>query len=67
MGEATVKASSWRMVERGRVVLFTTGKYEGKLAAIAEIIDHKRVCGSSFLFFSTTRNNRPYKYHGAAL
>lgn len=43
MGEAHVVASQWRLVERGRVVLFTTGKYEGRLATIAEIIDHKRV------------------------
>lgn len=31
-------------MEVGRVVLFVTGPYAGKLAAIAEIIDHKRVC-----------------------
>jgi len=43
MGEAHVTASQWRLVEVGRVVLFTSGKYEGRLAAIAEIIDHKRV------------------------
>lgn len=44
MGEANVVASQWRLVERGRVVLFTQGKYEGRLATVAEIIDHKRVC-----------------------
>lgn len=38
-----VQASSWRLVEVGRVVLFTTGPFEGKLATITEIIDHKRV------------------------
>ncbi|KAB8336910.1 hypothetical protein FH972_021217 [Carpinus fangiana] len=43
MGDATVIASSWRLVEVGRVVLFTRGQYEGKLAAIVEIIDHRRV------------------------
>jgi len=43
MGEANVVASQWRLVERGRIVLFTQGKYEGRLAMIAEIIDHKRV------------------------
>lgn len=43
MGDATVVASSWRLVEVGRVVLFTRGPYEGKLAAIVQIIDHKRV------------------------
>lgn len=43
MGDATVITSSWRMVELGRVVLFTAGKHEGRLAAIVEIVDHKRV------------------------
>jgi large subunit ribosomal protein L14e len=44
MGSVEVTASQWRLVEVGRVVLFVTGPYAGKLAAIAEIIDHKRVC-----------------------
>ena len=46
MGEADieVKASQWRYVEVGRVVYFLNGPYAGRLAAIAEIIDHKRVC-----------------------
>lgn len=39
-----VKASQWRQVEVGRVVLFTHGQFTGRLAAIVEIIDHKRVC-----------------------
>lgn len=43
MGEADVKASTWRLVEVGRVVLFGTGPFAGRLAAISEIIDHKRV------------------------
>lgn len=43
MGEVNVTASQWRLVEVGRVVLFVSGPYAGKLAAIAEIIDHKRV------------------------
>ncbi|KAF2135680.1 uncharacterized protein K452DRAFT_293031 [Aplosporella prunicola CBS 121167] len=43
MGDAEVKTSAWRLVEVGRVVLFATGEYEGRLAAIVEIIDHKRV------------------------
>ncbi len=38
-----VNASQWRLVEVGRVVLFTHGKYLGRLAVIVEIIDHKRV------------------------
>ncbi|KAI9838870.1 MAG: hypothetical protein M1819_004077 [Sarea resinae] len=43
MGDADIKASQWRLVEVGRVVLFKGGKFDGKLAAIVEIIDHKRV------------------------
>merc|ERR1712230_289196 len=42
MGDAEIKASSWRLVEVGRVVLIAEGPAEGKLAAIVEIIDHKR-------------------------
>lgn len=43
MAEIEIKASQWRLVEVGRVVLFTHGDYTGRLATIAEIIDHKRV------------------------
>ncbi|KAL1639551.1 hypothetical protein SLS58_007855 [Diplodia intermedia] len=43
MGDAEVKTSQWRLVEVGRVVLFAQGPFEGKLATIVEIIDHKRV------------------------
>ncbi|KAF2859648.1 hypothetical protein K470DRAFT_271380 [Piedraia hortae CBS 480.64] len=43
MGEVSVTASNWRLVETGRVALFATGPYEGRLAAIVQIIDHKRV------------------------
>lgn len=45
MGDAEIKASSWRLVEVGRIVLIQGGSDDGKLAAIVEIIDHKRVCG----------------------
>ena len=38
-----MKASKWRLVEVGRVVLFNEGPYAGRLAVIVEIIDHKRV------------------------
>merc|ERR1712098_994013 len=48
MGDASVTASSWRLVERGRVVLFKKGQYAGKLAAIAQIIDHRRVLVEGF-------------------
>ena len=44
MGDADIKASQWKLVQTGRVVLFTKGKYDGLLATIVEIIDHKRVC-----------------------
>ncbi|AGO10457.1 AaceriABR005Cp [[Ashbya] aceris (nom. inval.)] len=40
--ESTVKASNWRLVEVGRVVLVNKGPSAGKLAAIVEIIDNKR-------------------------
>ncbi|CCH44012.1 60S ribosomal protein L14-B [Wickerhamomyces ciferrii] len=40
--ETSVKASNWRLVEVGRVVLVNKGQYAGKLATIVEIIDHKR-------------------------
>jgi hypothetical protein len=43
MGDAEITTSAWRLVEVGRVVLFNEGQYEGRLAAIVEIIDHKRV------------------------
>ena len=48
--EIEIKASQWRQVEVGRVVLFTHGQYTGRLAAIVEIIDHKRVCLGSYPF-----------------
>lgn len=43
MPDIEIHASAWRYVEVGRVVLFTHGPYTGRLAAIVEIIDHKRV------------------------
>lgn len=43
MPEIEIQASAWRLVEIGRVVLFTHGPYTGRLATIVEIIDHKRV------------------------
>ncbi|KMU76871.1 ribosomal protein L14 [Coccidioides immitis RMSCC 3703] len=42
MAQIDIKASSWKLVEVGRVVLIRSGPYAGKLAVIAEIIDHKR-------------------------
>lgn len=43
MAEVDISASKWRLVEVGRVVLFTHGKFKDRLATIVEIIDHKRV------------------------
>ena len=43
MGDAEIKASSWRLVEVGRIVLIQDGPSAGNLAAVVEIIDHKRV------------------------
>ncbi|AMD18906.1 HBR005Cp [Eremothecium sinecaudum] len=40
--ETIVKASNWRLVEVGRVVLIKKGPSAGKLATIVEIIDNKR-------------------------
>ena len=51
MGDADVTASQWRNVEVGRVALFSAGPNAGKLAAIVQIIDHKRVrlTGAAFV------------------
>ncbi|KAF2712117.1 hypothetical protein K504DRAFT_479875 [Pleomassaria siparia CBS 279.74] len=43
MGDVAITTTAWRYVELGRVVIFGAGPYEGKLATIVEIIDHKRV------------------------
>jgi hypothetical protein len=45
MADIDVKVASWKLVEVGRLVLIRAGPYEGKLAAIVEIVDHRRVCG----------------------
>lgn len=48
MGEATITQANWRLVEVGRVVLIQNdGPSNGRLAAVVEIIDHKRVCPPS--------------------
>jgi len=41
---ADIKPAGWKLVEVGRVVYIRSGPYEGKLAAIVEIIDPGRVC-----------------------
>ncbi|KAF2173120.1 hypothetical protein M409DRAFT_62720 [Zasmidium cellare ATCC 36951] len=40
---AEVTASNWRSVEVGRVAFFSKGPFQGRVAAIVQIIDHKRV------------------------
>lgn len=52
MADIEVNASQWRLVEVGRVILFTHGKYLGRLAVIVEIIDHKRVSFRTSVPFS---------------
>ncbi len=46
MGDAEIKASAWKLVEVGRVVLIRGGPSDGRIATIVEIVDHKRVCSS---------------------
>ncbi|EAW08744.1 60S ribosomal protein eL14 [Aspergillus clavatus NRRL 1] len=43
MADIDVKVAQWKLVEVGRVVLIRSGPFTGKLAAVVEIIDHKRV------------------------
>lgn len=52
MADIEIKASQWRMVEVGRVVLFTHGRYTGRLAVVVEIIDHKRVRSTIMVLLS---------------
>lgn len=43
MASIDITQSPWKLVEVGRVVLIRRGPDAGKIAAIVEIIDHKRV------------------------
>lgn len=47
MADIDVKIAQWKLVEVGRVVLIRRGPYTGKLAAIVEIVDHRRVRSNS--------------------
>jgi large subunit ribosomal protein L14e len=49
MADIDVKVASWKLVEVGRLVLIRSGPYEGKLAAIVEIVDHRRVREIAFI------------------
>lgn len=46
MADIDLKLASWRLVEVGRLLLIRRGPFTGKLAAIVEIVDHKRVRAS---------------------
>ncbi|KAJ5368143.1 Protein transport protein yif1 [Penicillium cataractarum] len=43
MADIDVTLASWKLVEVGRLVLIRRGPYAGKLAAVVEIVDHRRV------------------------
>lgn len=43
MADIDVKIAEWKQVEVGRLVLIRRGPFTGKLAAIVEIVDHRRV------------------------
>ncbi|KAF2741200.1 NAC-domain-containing protein [Polyplosphaeria fusca] len=61
MGDVDITTSQWRLVEVGRVVVFGAGPYEGRLATIVEIIDHKRV------LVDGPSKDAPVPRHAAAL
>ncbi|KAF3768650.1 60S ribosomal protein L14-A-like protein [Cryphonectria parasitica EP155] len=42
MGDISIIATEWRTVQVGRVVVLQSGAEAGRLAAIVEIVDHKR-------------------------
>lgn len=44
MSSVDIKPAGWKMVEVGRVVTIRSGPFDGKLAAVVEIIDPGRVC-----------------------
>jgi len=43
MSGVDIKPAGWKLVEVGRIVHIRSGTFEGKLAAIVEIIDQSRV------------------------
>ena len=47
MSGVDIKPAGWKLVEVGRIVHLRTGPFEGKLAAIVEIISQSRVSYSS--------------------
>lgn len=71
MASIDIKTAAWKLVEVGRVVLIRSGPYTGKLAAIVEIIDHRRVrfilriwgitCDSWWLHFEDHDSNIEFR------
>lgn len=43
MSNVDIKPAGWKLVEVGRIVTIRSGPFDGKLAAIVEIIDPGRV------------------------
>lgn len=43
MGDINITSPEWRLIQVGRVVILQDGPQAGRLAAIVEVIDHKRV------------------------
>ena len=43
MSGIDIKPAGWKLVEVGRIVIVQNGQDAGRLAAIVEIIDNKRV------------------------
>ncbi|KAG8528741.1 uncharacterized protein KY384_006428 [Bacidia gigantensis] len=64
MADINISASKWRLIEVGRVVLFTNGPNNGRLAVIVQIIDHKRVLvdGPSHKFGEVVRQSAPLNH-----
>lgn len=65
MADIDVKIAQWKLVEVGRVVLIRSGPYTGKLAAIVEIVDHRRVRSMKFarnLWLEEPRRSRSGKH-----
>ncbi|CAN8100354.1 unnamed protein product [Discula destructiva] len=42
MGDINITSPEWRLIQVGRVVILQSGPDTGRLAAIVEVIDHKR-------------------------
>ena len=43
MSGIDIKPAGWKLVEVGRIVNIRGGKFDGRIAAIVEIIDQNRV------------------------